>query len=339
MKKITFLVPCYNSAAFMHVCVESLLKAGEEAEILLVNDGSTDDTGRIADDYARRYPNIIHAVHQTNGGHGAGINTGIALAQGVYFKVVDSDDWLDEVALKRFMQALSDEEPDLYLTNYVYTAGPERGDVPMHFRGFVPQGRTVGWEKTRPLMPKQFIMTHACTFKTELLRKAKIHVPQHTSYDDNVFVFGALLAVEKIQYLDLDLYRYLIGREGQSVQMEVALRKYKQQIEMAKTQFLMAKLSDLRSRERQKYRCLYHQTQYVMIIATELARIRARRQKDEQARRDWRDMWECCREHDEKTARKMMRTGLGWFCNVPGHYGEWQCEKVYDFANTVVRIN
>ncbi len=102
MKLITFTVPCYNSAAYMSHCVETLLPAGEEAEIILVDDGSKDDTGRIADEFAEKYPDIVRVIHQENGGHGEGVNQGIRNARGVYFKVVDSDDWLDTDALARY---------------------------------------------------------------------------------------------------------------------------------------------------------------------------------------------------------------------------------------------
>ena len=106
MKLITFTVPCYNSAAYMDRCVETLLPAGEEAEIILVDDGSKDDTGKIADAYAEKYPNIVKVIHQENGGHGEGVNQGIRNASGMYFKVVDSDDWLDAEALQKIMQTL-----------------------------------------------------------------------------------------------------------------------------------------------------------------------------------------------------------------------------------------
>ena len=125
MKLITFTVPCYNSAAYMDHCIETLLTAGEDAEIILVDDGSKDDTGKIADAYAEKYPTIVRVIHQENGGHGEGVNQGIRNATGVYFKVVDSDDWLDTDALQQVLAELrahlNDEQPlDLMMANYVY---------------------------------------------------------------------------------------------------------------------------------------------------------------------------------------------------------------------------
>ena len=105
MKYITFAVPCYNSQDYMRRCVDSLLAGGRDVEIILINDGSSDDTGQIADEYQLRYPDIVRAVHKLNGGHGSGVNKGLELARGLYYKVVDSDDWLDAGAYRMLLDA------------------------------------------------------------------------------------------------------------------------------------------------------------------------------------------------------------------------------------------
>ena len=94
MKILSVVVPCYNSAAYMRRCIESLLPGGDDLEILVIDDGSTDDTLAIARDYERAYPGMVRAIHQENTGHGGAINTGLRHATGAYFKVVDSDDWI-----------------------------------------------------------------------------------------------------------------------------------------------------------------------------------------------------------------------------------------------------
>ena len=93
-------------------CIESLLIGGDDVEILIVNDGSKDNTGRIADEYAAKYPNIIRAIHQENGGHGEAVNAGLRNATGAYFKVVDSDDWVDPKAYKEILTLLK-QSPSL----------------------------------------------------------------------------------------------------------------------------------------------------------------------------------------------------------------------------------
>ena len=108
MKLLSIAVPCYNSQDYMRNCVDSLLKGGELVEILIVNDGSKDDTAKIADEYAEKYPTIVRVIHQENGGHGEAVNTGIRNATGFYFKVVDSDDWVNEEAFEAILKKLQE---------------------------------------------------------------------------------------------------------------------------------------------------------------------------------------------------------------------------------------
>ena len=146
-KLITFAVPCYNSAAYMRHCIETLLSAGEQAEIILVDDGSTkDDTPAICDEYAAKYPTIVKAIHQENGGHGEGVNQGIRNATGMYFKVVDSDDWLDDDALAKVMdvlraQAAAEKPVDLVMANYVYEHVADNTRIIVVYTGILPEGR------------------------------------------------------------------------------------------------------------------------------------------------------------------------------------------------------
>ena len=90
MKYITFAIPCYNSQDYMERCINSLVKGGEDVEVLVIDDGSMDRTGEIADAYEMKYPGIVKAIHQENGGHGAGVNKGLELARGQYYKVLAS---------------------------------------------------------------------------------------------------------------------------------------------------------------------------------------------------------------------------------------------------------
>ena len=126
MKLLSIAVPCYNSSAYMRKCIDSLLVGGDEVEILIIDDGSTkDDTAKIADEYAARYPDIVRTIHQENKGHGGAVNTGISKADGLYFKVVDSDDWVNIDAYKKILELLDEvtrgpRTLDVLISNYVY---------------------------------------------------------------------------------------------------------------------------------------------------------------------------------------------------------------------------
>lgn len=116
MKYITFAVPCYNSENYMRRCVDSLLIGGKDVEIILIDDGSSDRTAQIADEYEIEYPDIVRVVHKENGGHGSGVNKGLELANGIYYKVVDSDDWFDKESYQKLLvklKAFTGERPDI----------------------------------------------------------------------------------------------------------------------------------------------------------------------------------------------------------------------------------
>ena len=106
MKLLSITVPCYNSEKYMRKCIDSLLPGGEDVEIIIVDDGSTDGTARIADEYVEKYPDIVKAIHKENGGHGSGVNAGIENASGLFFKVVDSDDWVLDTAYQTVLDTL-----------------------------------------------------------------------------------------------------------------------------------------------------------------------------------------------------------------------------------------
>ena len=149
MKLLSIAIPCYNSQDYMEKCIESLLVGGEEVEILVVDDGSSDRTAEIADAYAAKYPTIVKAIHQENGGHGEAVNAGIRNATGLYFKVVDSDDWVNKEAYIKILETLYEllrgpQTVDLLISNFVYEKqGAARKKV-MQYRRCLPQDREIG---------------------------------------------------------------------------------------------------------------------------------------------------------------------------------------------------
>ena len=150
MKYISFAIPCYNSEAYMEKAINSILVGGEDVEIIVVNDGSKDGTQKIAERYQEKYPTIVKAVEKENGGHGDAVNCGLAHATGKYFKVVDSDDWVDEEALYKILDVLKkfeeeEKQVDMLLANYVYEKeGMEHKKV-IEYKNVLPQEEIFGW--------------------------------------------------------------------------------------------------------------------------------------------------------------------------------------------------
>ncbi len=154
MKLLTFAIPCYNSQDYMEHCIDSILPGGDDVEILIIDDGSKDRTAEIADAYEAKYPGIVRAIHQENGGHGEAVNAGIRNATGLFFKVVDSDDWVDEEAYKQILKKLKEfaggpTTLDMMLANYVYEKEGAHHKRVMRQTGF-PQDRVFTWGDIPP---------------------------------------------------------------------------------------------------------------------------------------------------------------------------------------------
>ena len=235
MKLISFAVPSYNSQDYLSHCVQTLLSGGEDVEILIVNDGSKDQTAAIADAFAQKYPGIVRAIHKENGGHGSGVNRGIQEATGLYYKVVDSDDWVDEQALKKLLDTIkahqqANQLPDLYITNFIYDHTYENKQFTRHWRKQLKPNAFHTWSEAGRFFGAQVLLMHSLMYKTELLRESGLVLPEHTFYVDNLFAYQPLPLMKKIYYLDVDLYHYFIGRDDQSVNIKNFTRRYDQQI-------------------------------------------------------------------------------------------------------------
>ena len=236
MKILSVAIPCYNSQDYMGNAIECLLEAGEDIDIIIVDDGSTDDTALIADKYAEKYPDIVRVVHKPNGGHGSAVNAGIENAQGLYFKVLDSDDRLDPAVLTEVMDALrfynKEEAPlDMLVTNFVYDklGIPDCKKKVMSYEGEIPEKFVCSWELCN-FGKGDYLLMHSVIFRTQLLRDCGLKLPEHTFYVDNLYVYEPLLKVERIYYLNRNLYYYFIGREDQSVNEAIMIKRVDQQL-------------------------------------------------------------------------------------------------------------
>ncbi len=336
MKLLTVTVPCYNSQDYMEKCIDSLLIGGERVEIIIINDGSKDRTGEIADRYAAQYPEIVKAVHQENGGHGEGINQGLRHATGKYFKTVDSDDWVSE-DFPRFLDLLEECEKqggvDLFVTNYYYEHADGKGNRSINFSNALPEGRIFTWEETKSFRVDQILMIHACSYRTELLRQTGLEMPKHTFYEDNYMIYGNLRAAERVYYMNADLYRYYIGRAGQSVQEDVMKKRYAHQLKATELCFTAFHLDEIQSKRKLRY--LKHE----LFIMFGISILYARLNGSEQAEQDLQKLWDDCRAFDEKWADYFRwRTVLRFVC-VPGKGGVAFVRFMYKFAHLVVRFN
>ena len=185
-KTITFSIPCYNSAGYMDHCVKSILEGSdfaEDVQIVIVDDGSTkDDTLARARAWQERHPSIVKAVHQENGGHGVAVMKALEHAEGVYFKNIDSDDWVDAASLQALLAQLRrfielGDRVDLVITNYVYEHVEDGTRNVVDYGFALPKGRVFGWGQIGHFNMSQYLLMHALCYRTDVLRAGGVQWP------------------------------------------------------------------------------------------------------------------------------------------------------------------
>lgn len=321
MKYITFTIPCYNSENYMRRCVDSLLVGGEDVEILIIDDGSSDRTGAIADEYEMLYPNIVKAVHKPNGGHGSGVNKGLELAHGLYYKVVDSDDWFDRDAYLKMLDKIKSFEvaqfPDLIICNYVYDHLDEGIQKPMNYRNVFPTEKMCNWNTIGHFHPSQYLIMHALMFQTKVLRQSGVKLPEHTFYVDNLFSYQPLPYAKNLYYMDIDLYHYYLGREDQSVNEKVLMKRIDQQIRVTE---LVAKSVDLREVKKMYPKLAAYMMRNISIMLS-ISSIHLLLIKTEEAFQKRKRMWEQVKDYDRMLYYRLRCSTLSGLTYLPGRLG------------------
>lgn len=337
MKLLSFAIPCYNSEAYMEKCIESILPGGEDVEILIVDDGSKDRTAEIADAYAAKYPTIIRTIHQENGGHGEAVNTGIANATGLYFKVVDSDDWVDYDAYMKILDKLREivkgkDSLDMLLANYVYEKEGAKHKKVMRQLGF-PKDRIFTWSDVMHFYKGHYILMHSVIYRTQLLHECGLVLPKHTFYVDNIYVYKPLPSVRTIYYMDVDFYRYYIGRADQSVNEQVMIGRIDQQIRVNKIMLDDVDLWKVSSPKCRKYMFNYLE---IITVVTTVMLLRSGTPENLEKKRE---LWKYIKDHDIRIFHKLRRGIMGTTMNLPGKGGRKISLAAYRISQKVVGFN
>lgn len=220
MKTLSFVIPAYNSSAFLDRCISSMLceAVADQLDIVIVNDGSTDDTADIAQKYCEQYPGVVRLISQENRGHGGALNTGCAAAEGKYLKVIDADDWVVTENLPVFVQSLEKCEHDVVLTHY-RTINISNGEIrnwktfPVEFgKGYSFSEIMTQWKNF-----DRCLTFHGITYRTAFYRQMGIQLSEHVFYEDHEFATFPCCYAEDVLPLDLFVYDYRIGDQNQSV--------------------------------------------------------------------------------------------------------------------------
>lgn len=277
MKLITFAIPCYNSEKYMNKCIDSLLVCKDDIEIIIVDDGSKDKTAKIADDYQKKYPETIKVIHKENGGHGSGVNVGLENATGLYFKVVDSDDWVDKDALIKVIKTIKELKQarklvDMMVVNYVYEKVGAKQKV-VSYQKVLPENQVFTWDEVGKFKPGSYLLMHSVLYNTKFLKSTEIKLPEHTFYVDNIFVYYPLPKIKTMYYLNVDFYRYYIGREDQSVNEQVMVKRVDQQILITKMMIDFFNPYDFWETNKRCAKYLIHYLDIMMSVSTILLQI------------------------------------------------------------------
>lgn len=339
MKYLSFAVPCYNSQDYMKNCIESLLTGGNDIEIIIVDDGSRDNTARIADEYAARYPDIIKAVHQENGGHGEAVNTGLANATGLYFKVVDSDDWVNEESCKKLISAIKyhcsqDAQVDMYISNYVYEKQGVKHKKVVSYRNALPVEEIFEWKDMRHFRVTQYMLMHSITYRTQLLKDCGLKLPAHTFYVDNIFAFNPFPYVKRLYYIDTNFYRYYIGRADQSVNEKVMISRIDQQLYVNK---LMIDYF-IENRSLMEKRCKRYMLRYLEIMMT-VSSIMLILSETEENFQKKKELWRYVRTKEFLLWCQLRFSLLGVCLNLPGRGGRKVSKIGYKVVNKFIGFN
>ncbi|MCR5836018.1 MAG: glycosyltransferase [Lachnospiraceae bacterium] len=319
MKLLSVAIPCYNSEEYLVKCIRSVLTGGDRVEIIIVDDGSSDSTLEIAKKYEEKFPHIVKAVHQENGGHGEAVNTGLLNATGKFFKVVDSDDCLGKKALEKVLDFLqevveSEKELDMLITNFLYDKQDAKHKKVMKYNHAIPKNRFIGWDDIK-FGKSQYLLMHSVIYNTEVLRKSGIKLPRHTFYVDNIYVFQPLPYVQSIYYLDVVLYKYFIGRNDQSVNENVMVKRIDQQYKVTEMMLDIYNKSDISSENLRNV--MVHYFDMMMCVSSILAIIDGSEEKLEMKKA----LWKKLKTKNPALYKKCRKSILGMAMNLPGKVG------------------
>lgn len=221
MKKIlSIIIPSYNMEAYLAKGLDSVLSMDNPSllDVIVVNDGSKDGTLEIARSYETRFPGIVNVIDKENGHYGSCINAGLKIAQGKYVRILDADDSFYTDEFEKFVKFVETIDADLIVNDYKkeYVNGNA-----VEYTYDLPRNKIVNFSDYVASDTISEILLPAVTYRLGLIRDIGYRQLEGVPYTDTQWVFMPILNVRTLAYFDKPIYRYLIGREGQSVSSEV----------------------------------------------------------------------------------------------------------------------
>lgn len=228
-KVLSVVIAAYNVECWLEETLKSIVDAKiilNEIEVLIVNDGSTDRTPKIAEKYEVCYPGIVYLINKKNGGWGSAVNTGIQYASGKYFKILDGDDWFDSRGLERVVNELKSLESDVVFLPWIMVNDKTKETNTRDIFWVNDTGKLVDILKEKQGYYKPNM--HGAIFKTSILKDNKIYITENCYYTDSEYIVKSLNCCESACSLKIPLYCYRTNREGQSVSVRSMMSRYKE---------------------------------------------------------------------------------------------------------------
>ena len=320
MKLLSIIIPSYNSEAFLHDCLDSLLIGLDNSlEVIVVNDGSTDRTSQIAHEYASKH-SFIKVIDKENGGHGSGINVGIREATGLYFKVLDSDDFLDKDGLLNLLSYIQKHQkennlPDLYLTDYYSVSDVDKQRSLVRLGHRVKEKNVVSnFDNIKRLHIFDYFMMHMEYVKTSLLKDNNVNVTEHCFYEDNEFLINTFVYANTVCYLDKPIYLYTVNRKGQSISMDKMAKNYVNHLTVLKNSLKVVDSKSLKKYSKGKRRAVLFPLRTVLVLSFYSTHLGYNKEK----KNNYRQMKIHFKKKDKALFKKMYHhTILFWFTLIP----------------------
>lgn len=253
-------------------CLDSLLTGDvmDFLDIIIVNDGSTDESSQVAHAYQNRHPEIVQVIDKPNGNYGSTINAALPLAKGKYVRIIDSDDCVDSSLMNSYVTSLQTTDSDVFFTNVVEIR-PNRTEV---VRYNTMGKETYEYEHRYSLddilgdKNIRFFLMPCLTYRCELLRRINYKQTEGISYSDTEWATYPMYFAKDIVFLNLNLYHYFLDRDGQTMDPAVIAKSTKQMEIITDHQLEYYQNADLSSLSigRQQFLKQYHENRIRLIF-------------------------------------------------------------------------
>lgn len=199
MAKVSVIVPIYNVEKYLSKCLNSLVNQTlDDIEIILVNDGSTDNSGKIAKEYKDKYTEKIIYLEKENGGLSDARNFGIPYAKGEYIAFLDSDDYIEEEAYEKMYEKAKKEDADYIECDFIWEY-PNKQII----------DKRIEYTDKKDMLTKVRVVAWNKLIKRELIINNNIRFPKGLRYEDIEFTYKLIPLLKKVLYIDKPFVHYV----------------------------------------------------------------------------------------------------------------------------------